>query len=110
MKAFIFRVEVEVIPMSGTQLPDDAAGAFVNCYIGADNIREAIDLVEAQLLEDCYKPFQTYAAFSLDLDEVDYDTLEDGLPDNEDLLKLQSTGAIWYGPFNTYLPEMDDVH
>jgi len=70
MKTYIYRVEVEVIPMAGTQLPDDVAGAFVNCYVGANNICEAVELVEQKLLDDCYKPFNTFAAFCLDLDEV----------------------------------------
>jgi len=110
MKTYIYRVEVEVIPMEGSQLPEDAAGAFVNCYVGADNICEAVQLIEQKLLEDCYKPFNSFAAFSLNLHEVNYDTDEEGCPNNTDLIKLQNTGDIWYGPFNTYFPEVDDVH
>ena len=110
MKTYIYRVEVEVIPMQGTQLPDDAAGAFVNCYVAADNICEAVKLVEIKLFEDCYKPFNTFAAYSLNLDEMNFDTDEDDCPNNQDLIKLQNSGDIWYGPFNTYLPEVDNLH
>jgi len=39
-----------------------------------------------------------------------YDTDEEGFPNNADLLKLQSSGDIWFGPFNTYYPEADDLH
>lgn len=110
MNKYIFRVEVEVEPMEGTTLPNDVAGAFVNVFIGANDIRDAINNVEAQLLRDCYKPVYTYAAFELDLDETDFDAGEDGYPNNQDLLRIQKTNEIWYGPFNCYPPEAKEVH
>ena len=110
MKKDVYRIEVEVGPMEGTQLPEECESAFVNVYVGANDIREAIDLVEEQLLSDCYKPIETSAAFQLDLDETEFDTDEEGYPDNEDLLNIQKTGGVWYGPFNWWPREKDNVH
>lgn len=100
MKKDIYHVEVEVAPMEGTQLPANAVGAFVNVYVGADSIREAINEVERNLLSDLYKPVETSAVYQLDLEDFDYDTEEKGYPGNDDLLKLKETGEVWYGPFN----------
>ncbi|WP_369157937.1 hypothetical protein [Candidatus Thiodiazotropha sp. LNASS1] len=105
MKKYVFRVGVQVEPMEGTQLPEDCAGAYVNVYLGADEIREAIERVEIELLNDCYMPVLTYEAYQLDLEERDYDTDEEGYPGNADLIHLQENGGIWYGPFNLYPPE-----
>ena len=107
MNMKVYRVEVEVAPMAGTQLPPDWIGAFVNVYIGAENILEAISNVESQLLEDLYRPVNTSAAFELDLDETNYDTDEEGYPGNRDLIHLQNTGEIWYGPFHTFETETE---
>ena len=106
---YVYRVEVEVAPMEGTQLPDDCAGAIVNVYIGATTIREAIDRVETELLDDCYKPIFTLAAFVLDLEEDVPETEEEGYPNKEDLVKIMNERDIWYGPFYTYPPEQKDI-
>lgn len=105
MRKSLYRVEVEVVPMEGAQLPPDCAGAFVNVFLSAPNIVEAIQSVEAELIQDCYKPVNTYAAFELDLEGTDYDSDEEGYPGNEELMNLQINGGIWYGPFNCYPPE-----
>lgn len=101
----VYRIEVEVEPMAGTQLPSDCAGAFVNVYLGSQNIIKAIKSVEAELLQDCYNPVNTFGAFELDLEGTDYDTDEKGYPGNEDLENLKTNGNIWYGPFHCYPPE-----
>ncbi len=88
MTKHVFRIEVEVGPMEGTQLPSDCAGAFVNVYLGADEIRAAIDTVEKQLLADRYRPVSVYAAFVLDLEGTDYDTDEEGYPGNDGLGRM----------------------
>ncbi len=94
--------------MQGTQLPAEYGGAFVSVYVGAEDIRTAIDSVEKQLLEDRYTPTWTSAAFALDLEETDYDTDEKGYPGNDDLAQLKETGEIWYGPFHCYPPEDEE--
>ncbi|MCU7838548.1 MAG: hypothetical protein KZQ94_04095 [Candidatus Thiodiazotropha sp. (ex Troendleina suluensis)] len=110
MFKYIFRVEVEVEPMEGTTLPTDTAGAFVNVYVGANHIRDAIEKVETQLLKDCYKPVYTYAAYEMDLDNNDYDTNEEGYPNNKDLIKIQESRTMWYSPFNCFPPEEKEIH
>jgi hypothetical protein len=109
MKKYIFRVGVEVTQMEGTQLPSECGGACVNVYLGADDIRDAIDLAECELLSDCYKPIYTYEAYELDLEDTDYNTDEEGEPGNDDLLNLQKNGGIWYGCFHTYPPESEQL-
>jgi len=105
MNRRLYRIEVEVEPMQGTTLPPDCAGAYVNVYLAAVNIIEAIKSVESELLSDLYMPINTYGAFELDLEETDYDTDEEGCPGNKDLLNLKLNGGIWYGPFHLYPPE-----
>ncbi len=95
--------------MDGTQLPSDCAGAFVNVYLSSGNIIEAIKSAEAELLQDRYKPVNTYGAFELDLEGTDYDMDEEGYPANEDLLNLLTNGGFWYGPFNCYPPEKSQL-
>jgi len=107
MNKKVYRVEVQVAPMEGTQLPTDWLGAFVNVFIGSENILNAIKAVESQLLKDCYRLVNTRSAFELDLDETDYDTDEEGVPDNKGLIHIQNTGGIWYGPFYTYDTETE---
>ena len=110
MYKHIFRVEVEVEPMEGSTLPDDVAGAFVNVFAGADDICDAVKKVEKQLLKDCYKPKYTYAAYEIDLDAKDYSTNDEGYPITEDLIQIQESNTMWYGPFNCYPPEEKEVH
>ncbi len=101
----IYRVEVEVAPMEGTTLPDDWSGAFVNVFIASNNIVDAIKEVESLLYSDQYKPTNTYAAFELDLEDTDFDTGEEGYPNNQELLNLKINGGYWYGPFHGFPPE-----
>lgn len=91
--------------MEEAQLPPNCAGAFVNVYLGADSIVEAINMAEAELLRDYYRPIDTAAALELNLDETNYDMAEQGYPGNKDLMNLQANGGVWYGPFFCYLPE-----
>ena len=94
--------------MEGTQLPDNCEGAFVNVYIGADDIRKAMDIAERNLLDDCYKPVRLSAAFELDLEGIDYDSDEKGYPGNADLQDIRNNADVWYGPFNCFPHERDE--
>ncbi len=107
MEKDIYRVEVEVAPMEGAEMPADFIGAIVNVYMPAHNIREAIDLTEKQLLSDRYKTVETTAAFQLDLEGTDYDTDEEGYPGNKELYALLENGGYWYGPFNGWASAED---
>lgn len=109
MNKNVYRVDVEVGPMEGTQLPEEAEGAFVSVYIGADSIRQAIDAVEQRLLLDRYQPIETTAAFQLDPDE-DGSDIGDDEPDSDDLRSLQRSGGTWYGSFNWWYPERKHAH
>lgn len=101
----VFRVNVEVGHMEGTQLPPGSQGAFVNVYVGAVTIREALDKVETRLLWDRYRPIDIYAAYELDLEDTGIDRAEEGYPNREDLKTLKETGDIWYGPFHLFPAE-----
>lgn len=88
--------------MNGCQLPASVAGAFVNVYVSAPALRDALNLAERYLIEDHYRPIDIYAAYELDLEGVDYDTDEAGYPGNANLEELRLQGGRWYGPFNTF--------
>lgn len=102
---YVFRVDVEVGPMTGSELPAEWAGAFVSVYIGADHIGVAVREVEASLMKDLYKTLHISSAYDLIIDDMDYDTDEEGYPGNEELKNIRDTGGIFYGPFNGYIPE-----
>jgi hypothetical protein len=62
-------------------------------YLGALNIKEAIEIAETELLSVFYKPINTYAAFEIALE---------GYPLKADLVDILRNGGIWYGPFQCY--------
>ena len=106
----VYRIQVEVLPMEDTSLPSDWAGAFVNVYVGAKNIVDAIKTAEQQLHTDLYKPDNTYSAYEIDMDSL-HDNLDDddGISiDNMKNLNLQ--GGVLYGAFHGFPPEQDDLH
>ena len=96
----VFQVGVEVSQMAGSQLPADCKGAFVNVFVGSTDIKKAINTVECSLLEDCYKPINTYEAFEVNLEE--YSQSKEGYPMLADLQDIQNNSEVWYGPFYTY--------
>jgi len=96
--------------MKGTPLPTRCGGAFVNVYLSADNVRQAIDLAEESFLNDLYKPVETTSVYQLESDEYEKEYYEEGDPSKEDLLNLHKTGGVWYCAFHTYPPETKDVH
>ncbi len=100
----VYRVSVEVLPMKGTTLPSDWTGAFVNVYIGAPNIIEAIKETEALLLSDSYKPDNTYSAYEIDierLDEFENSDDDDGIS-IENIKSLKTNGGVMYGTFHGF--------
>lgn len=106
----VFRVNIEVGHMEGCQLPIEAAGAIVSVYVGSHTLRDALDRAEQQLREDRYRPIDAISVYELDLDVEDFDTEEEGYPNNADLEKIRDTMGLWYGPFYTfpYEPEAED--
>ena len=111
MKKAVYRVQVEVAPMEGTSLPSDWSGAFVNVYVGANDIVEAIKYTEEQLLVDLYKPCNTYAAYEIDLENLE----DDDQGDEEDKLSPDNirnliNGGILYSGFMGFPPEENKIH
>lgn len=100
-----YRIQVEVKPLEGTQLPSDVAGTYVNIYLGAHDIKQAVKIAETELLSNFYKPITTYAAFEIDIDDEGSKEEVEGYPLKADLLDLLKNGGIWYGPFHYYPPE-----
>lgn len=90
--------------MEGTQLPEGCEGAIVNVYVGAVDIRAAMERAELSLLADFYRPVKIMAAFELDLEGTDFDT-EEGYPGNADLQDIKNNSEVWYGPFYTFPPD-----
>ena len=104
-----YRVQVEVGPMDGTTLPADWAGAFVNVYLCAEEIVEAIERAESALLTDRYRPISTYAAWQVDLEELrEEEAASEGsatTPTVRDLENLRVNGGVIYSGFVGYPPE-----
>ena len=111
MKNSVYRIQIEVLPMEGTSLPSDWSGAFVNVYVGANDIVEAIKSAEEQLLTDLYRPDNTYAAYEIDLESLDEDNQNDEEDDiSSENIKNLITGGILYGAFHGFPPEENDIH
>ena len=91
--------------MIGSKFPEEWAGAFVSVYVGADHINEAIKQAEVSLLGDQYKPLHISSAYDLEIDDMDYDTDEEGYPGNEELESIRTNGDVFYSPFNGYGPD-----
>ena len=105
---YLFRVMVQVTHMKDTQLPLDCGGAFVGVYIRAKSIREAIDISEAELLDDKYKPIRTYEAVEIDVEDLtdkNEEYASEGDPNSSDLIDIYNNGGLWYAAFNTYPTE-----
>jgi hypothetical protein len=109
MKKYIFRVNVEVTHMEGSLLPEYCAGAFVNVYLAADNIREAVDMAEKELLDDLYKPVETTSAYQIDKEDYDKEYEEEGDPKSNDLENIHKNGGVWYAAFHTYPPDEMEI-
>jgi len=92
----------EVGHMEFSQLPKDSAGAIVNVYVGAITLRDALDISEKQLLDDRYRPIDIIEAFELDLEGTDFNTDEEGYPQNKDLEAIRLNKGHWYGPFTLF--------
>ena len=97
--------------MLGSSLPAEWAGAFVNVYVGATNIKAAIDYAESALADDKYQPINIDAAWEIDLDQptnLESDNSED-FPSEDELLEVQRNGGVLYGAFHGYAPEPGQV-
>ncbi len=107
---YIFRVDIEVTHMEGSQLPSDSGGAFVSVYLRAGGIKSAIDDAENSLLSDLYKPIEINAAYKIEEDEFAELEPEDGYPEESDFHNLLKNGGVWYGPFHLYPVEAEQVN
>jgi hypothetical protein len=106
----IYRVDLEVTHMEGTQLPIDCGGGFVSVYLRDYNIRSAIDNAESELLSDLYKPVEVNAAYKIDEDEFSEIEPEEGYPEESDLKNMLANGGVWYGPFHLFPVEDEKIN
>ena len=97
--------------MVGSSLPDEWAGAFVNVYVGASNIKTAIEIAESSLTEDMYKPIDVSAAWEIEIDEPLAENTDDSdeIPSQSELSDLARDGGVLYGAFHGYPPEPGQV-
>ena len=109
MKTSVYRIQVEVSPMKGSSLPSDWSGAFVNVYVAANNIIEAISSAEDQLLTDLYRPDNTYAAYEVDLENLGSEELNDDHISSDNIKNLIA-GDVLYGAFHGFPPEESSIH
>ena len=96
----LYRCGVEVAQMPGSSLPKGWRGAYVNVYIVAKNIRNAIDLSEQSLLSDMYKPVDTFTAWEVDLEHWQQE--EDDVRSKADVESLVEPGEYLYSGFHGY--------
>ena len=106
----IYRIDLEVAHMEGTQLPADCGGGFVSVYLRDCNIRSAMDSAESELLSDLYKPVEINAVYKIDEDEFSELEPEEGYPDESDLKNMLVNGGVWYGPFHLYPVEEEKLN
>ncbi len=98
----IYRIDIEVTHMEGTQLPNDCGGGFVSVYLREGSIKSAIDSAESELLSDLYQPVEVNAAYKIEEDEFSELEPEEGYPEESDLENMLINGGVWYGPFHLY--------
>ncbi|WP_020407209.1 hypothetical protein [Hahella ganghwensis] len=91
--AFVYRVDVEITHMEGTQLPSDCGGAFVSVYLRERDIKSAIESTERHLISNLYKPVDVSAAYKIEEDEFSELQPEEGYPEEKDLNNLLSDGG-----------------
>lgn len=108
MKKNIYCVEMEVGHMENSSLPSDCGGAIVNIYLGADSVKEAVDLTNQTLLIDRYCPVETLAVVKVEIEEYD-GPQEEGYPEAADLERLKKHGGLWYGPFYLFPQENENA-
>ena len=106
----IYRLNIEVKKSKDDSLPDDCGGAFVNVYVPASSILEAIELAEKELRDDSFWPVETISANQLEEYEFEAEEYEQGDPAPTDLKNILEAGGKWYAAFNSYPKEQDAVH
>lgn len=97
----IWIVYTEVTPEKNCNLPSHAVGAFVECYLLAENIDHALFITKESLQNDSFNIVEISKCFLYE--DEDWD--DDNDPDREvrDAAKeAYNTNELVYGPFRTF--------
>jgi len=99
MTKHVYEISVEIKPMPGSGMPDELAGAFVYCYVPADNLEDSIVILKEILNEDRYQLIDIEYATRLDLQV--WQPVDTQFPSSTQLQDLEQ-GEIYYSPFYGY--------
>lgn len=85
----IYELSVEVKPMAGSAMPPDMLGAFVFCYVPAENMEESIGILKSALSEDRYELLEIEYCAKIDLSTW--------APENEQFPTAEQLGSLDFG-------------
>lgn len=97
----VWIVSTEVRPLPGADAPTWCVGAYVECAVRCASLREALDLVEAQLVEEHYAVVDVSQALRYIEDDYDEDEPIHSLAAEAD----EAGGDVVYGPFEGWAAE-----
>ncbi|MFZ5530155.1 MAG: hypothetical protein ACOY4U_03775, partial [Pseudomonadota bacterium] len=96
-KKHVFCVEVELRATPGGRLPEGIDGAWLQVYLGADDLREAIARAEMTLAADGYQVVMVRGGWIADAGYVSEVRRDDHRPGDDDWLTLLAGGTVHYG-------------
>lgn len=108
----LFAVPVHVKGLEGSELPPDAAGAYLICYSAAPDSKLALQQAKEALAEDHLQ----FLEMNGEVEELDptfwtehveaaWPDEEEDLPTEEEIQELQTEGGVLYSPFCCYSDE-----
>lgn len=106
MSTTIYQVSTEVVPLPGSQMPGDVSGGFVDCFVAAGHIIEAITRAKRELEADEYEVVDIDACLRIDLAE--WEPPEEDYPTRAELTELLDSADILFGPFYCYEDDEGD--
>ena len=103
-KAWVFQVHAEILPSPKSQMAADyanepIAGAFVNIYVPANSLEEAIDIAKAALAKNEYRLIGLEWVIKLEFEEWE---IEEGEPSLSQLEELLNSNDYLFGRFYVY--------
>lgn len=94
-------VSTEVRPLEGADAPEWCVGAYVEAYVAASDIVDAVKRVRAMLESERYEVVDISQAIRYDPDDF-----EEGEPAHELAAEAaEAPGAVIYGPFEGWAAE-----
>ena len=96
-KKHVFCIEVELKSIPGGRLPESIDGAWLQVYLGADDLREAIALAETTLATDGYQLVMVCGGWIADEGYASGIRRDEHRPGEGDWLGLLAGDTVHYG-------------